>query len=225
MYCESSRPSSRFQLDPVDHPESYAAHESRVDACIGDETPALGAGIGGRGTRRGDVAQQGREAVVIERLQRTGEFRYRSLQVVAILGKQQAAGMSALRHRQIRRCPLVRANDLLQTCEDAQQRIRGLREVIDADVPIASGGNDGRRDDIGANGLQHQPDAFFEQANPADGILGIHDGLGIENIGIKPGEVPRIIGGGVRRPRDQKGLLRRKGTVDRVPVQLIDPGR
>ena len=28
----------------------------------------------------------------------------------------------------------------------------------------------------------------------------------------------------MRRPRDQKGFLRRKGTVDRVPVKLVDPG-
>src|SRR4029453_4493831 len=104
------------------------------DACVGDKTSALGAGIGRRGTRCGYVTQQRREAVIIEWLQRAGEFRYRVLEVRAILGKQQAAGVSALRYRQKRRRPLVRPHDLFQTCEDAQQRIRGLREVIDADV-------------------------------------------------------------------------------------------
>jgi hypothetical protein len=164
-------------------------------------------------------------AAVLERLQRCRKLKYRFLQVLAILGKQQAAGMRALRHRQIRRCPLVRPDDLLKTCEDAQQRIRRQRKVIDADVAVVASRDNRGRDDIGANGLQHQPDAFFEQPNPADGIVGIHDGLGIENIGIKPGEVPRVIGGCVRRPRDEKSLLRRKCAVDRVPVQLIDSQR
>jgi hypothetical protein len=72
-----------------------------------EKAPALGARICRRGTRRGCVTQQRREAIVIERLQRAREFRYRALQVVAILGKQQAAGMRALRHRQIRRRPLL----------------------------------------------------------------------------------------------------------------------
>ena len=89
-------PEQTFQLDLVDHPQSYAAQKSRVDACIGDKTPAFGAGICCGRTRCGDVAQQGRDAVVIERLQRFGELEYRFLQVLAILGKQQAAGMSAL---------------------------------------------------------------------------------------------------------------------------------
>src|SRR3954447_9117537 len=135
-------PEQPLQLDPIDHPQPYAAYKSSIDACVGNKAPALGAGICRRGTRRGCVTQQRREAIVIERLQRAREFRYRALQVVAILGKQQAASMRALRHRQKRRCPLVRTKNLLQTCEDAQQRIRGLREVIDADVPIAACGND-----------------------------------------------------------------------------------
>jgi hypothetical protein len=57
---------------------------------------------------------------------------------------------------------------------------------------------------------------FSSRANPADGILGIHDGLGIENIGIKPGEVPRIIGGACGAPVTRKAFLRRECAVDRV---------
>ena len=48
-------PEQPFQLDPIDHPQPDAAHKSRIDACIGDEAPALGAGIRGRGTRCGYV--------------------------------------------------------------------------------------------------------------------------------------------------------------------------
>jgi hypothetical protein len=101
----------------------------------------------------------------------------------------------------------------------------GPREIIDAKIPIASCRDEGRRDDTGANRLQHQPDALFEQANPPHGVLGIHDGLGIEDIGIEPGEVPGIIGGCVRRPRDKKGFGCGKRRVHRVPVQVIDGRR
>ena len=56
----------------------------------------------------------------------------------------------------------------------------------------------------------HQVDAFFEQTNLANGILGIQDGLGVEHVRIKPGKVAGIIGGSVRCPGDQKGFLRQK---------------
>ena len=87
---------------------------------------------------------------------------------------------------------------------------------------MASRRDDGGRDNTGTNGLQHEPDASFEQTNPANGILGTHDGVGIENVGIEPGKVARIICRCVRRSRDKKGFRRGKCAVHRARVQFID---
>jgi hypothetical protein len=161
-------------------------------------------------------------AVVVERLQRSGEFKQRPLQVVAILRQQQPAGVRALRHRQVGTRPLLGGQQLLQACEDAEQRIRRQREIVDADVAVVSGGNDRGGNDAGANRLQHQPHAFFQQTDPAHRIRGIHHGFGVEHVRIEPGEVARIIGGGVRRPGDEKSFRLRKRRFHRVPVQLVD---
>ena len=171
---------------------------------------------------RADIAKQISGAVMIERLQLARELQDRTLQVTAIFGQQQAAGMRALRHRQIGRRPLLGRHHLLETGENAEQRIRGPREIVHAKIPTAPRRDDGRRDDVGANRLQQQPDALFEQANTAHRVLRIHDGFRVENIGIEPGEVARVIGGGVRCARDEERLGHRKGAVHRVPVKVLD---
>ena len=94
-------PEQPLQLVLVDNSELHAPHERRVDAGIGDETPALGARVGCRGARSTGVAQQIRGAIIIERLELACELEDRALQITAIFGQQQAAGMRALRHRQI----------------------------------------------------------------------------------------------------------------------------
>ncbi|MET3361301.1 hypothetical protein ABIF60_002696 [Bradyrhizobium japonicum] len=130
--------------------------------------------------------------------------------------------MRALCHRQIGRRPLIGRDHLLQAGQNAEQRIRGARKIVHAEVPTASRRDDGGRDDISANRLEQQTDALVEQPGPPHRVLRIHDGLGVEDIRIEPGEVTGIIGGCVRRAGDEEGLGHRKGAVHRVPVKVLD---
>src|ERR1700722_20660427 len=86
-------PEQLLQFADADDLEFYGAQKSRVDARIGDETPALGAGICRRGAGSGRVTQQIAGSVIIERLQRSCELDDRFFQILAILGQQQAARM------------------------------------------------------------------------------------------------------------------------------------
>src|SRR5437762_13768218 len=74
-------PEQRLKLILIDDSEPDAPRERRVDAGIGDETPAFGAGIRRRGTRRADVAEQIPAAVVMERLQLACELQDRPFHV------------------------------------------------------------------------------------------------------------------------------------------------
>ena len=85
-----------LQFVLVDDAELHSPHERRVDAGIGDETPALGARVCCRGTRRVDVAKQISGAIIFERLELACELQDRPLQILAIFGQQQGAGMRAL---------------------------------------------------------------------------------------------------------------------------------
>src|SRR5690348_17640356 len=67
---------------------------------------------------------------------------------------------------------------------------------------------------------------LFRSPNPADRILGIDDGFGIENIRIKPGKIARVIGRCVRRPRDEEGFRLGKRSEEHTselqsPVHLV----
>jgi hypothetical protein len=61
-------PEQPFQFGLFDHPKPDASQERGVDARVGDEAPALGAGVRCCRTRRPGVAQQRAEAAVNERL-------------------------------------------------------------------------------------------------------------------------------------------------------------
>ncbi len=159
---------------------------------------------------------------MIGRLELACELEDCAPQVTAILSQQQASGMRALGHRQIGRCPLVGQDHLLQTGQNAEQRIRRAREVVHAEVSTAPGRDDGRRDDIGANRLQQQADAPVEKPCPPHRVLRIHDGFGVEDVRIEPGEVAGVVGGCVGCAGDKEGPGHRKCAVHRVPVEVLD---
>jgi len=98
------------------------------------------------------------------------------------------------------------------------------RELLTVEVQSKGEKTTGEREFVyvGTNRLQQQADAPFEQTHPPHRVLRIHDGLGVEYVGVEPGEVTRVIGRGVRCAGDQESLCHRKGAVHRVSVKVFD---
>ena len=74
------------------------------------------------------------------------------------------------------------SDDAVRRVRLLEKSVRLMLEAVRANVVTTTIVPAGRDRYIGVNGLQHQSDTFFEQANPADGVVEIHDGPGIENV-------------------------------------------